>query len=509
MSSDVRIDRIHHTLRSPGPIEADRLHAWQAVMADADLEPLGDGVADDEWVFIRRLQVHARWRPDRPGRDAAQAWSQAVQQATRECLATPGHPDVVRYRDRRHALADLIYRCALGDTRRQWAWQRMGWWQGDRTPAEGLRLGLAALVAQPGWIWPLLTHWLAAEPDTGVWTAVLHALTPAEALHLLARAPAARPYVEALGRQDTGLPLRPPAGNAPIPGPAGIEVDTDWPAAARRLIDWVQRRPGWAVSHADVLSVVLAALAWPDRTSGRHVVARRLQRAQAQVRAAAPARTPEPVRLRAPGPATRPPALSTETTTPSGLDEGRVPPRAEPACAPATDATPTAPELPDTAQAAHTDWAGALFWLRALQAPGVLDELLGPTAGDVQVDSADPLAHALLAVVRALGVPDSDPVGAAFCGGQCPSGVPRPGVVEAAHALVARWSAWLDEAWSEAPEPRLRRVCQRPGRLAIEPGWIELTLPLDQVDTGVRRLGLDLDPGYLPWLGCVVRIRYE
>jgi len=43
----------------------------------------------------------------------------------------------------------------------------------------------------------------------------------------------------------------------------------------------------------------------------------------------------------------------------------------------------------------------------------------------------------------------------------------------------------------------------------VEPGWIELVLPLDSVDTSVRRLGLDLDPGWLPWLGRVVKIRYE
>ncbi|MFY9460548.1 MAG: hypothetical protein WAP57_12435, partial [Aquabacterium commune] len=72
-----------------------------------------------------------------------------------------------------------------------------------------------------------------------------------------------------------------------------------------------------------------------------------------------------------------------------------------------------------------------------------------------------------------------------------------------------RWAAWLDEAAPELAEPRLRTVCQRPGRLRFEPGWIELHLSLDQVDTCIRRMGLDLDAGYLPWLGCVLRIRYE
>ena len=43
----------------------------------------------------------------------------------------------------------------------------------------------------------------------------------------------------------------------------------------------------------------------------------------------------------------------------------------------------------------------------------------------------------------------------------------------------------------------------------MESGWIELHLPLAGVDTAIRRLGLDLDPGFLPWLGCVLRICYD
>jgi len=40
------------------------------------------------------------------------------------------------------------------------------------------------------------------------------------------------------------------------------------------------------------------------------------------------------------------------------------------------------------------------------------------------------------------------------------------------------------------------------------PGWIDVLLDLDELSVEVRRAGLDLDPGYLPWLGCVVRFRY-
>jgi hypothetical protein len=33
-------------------------------------------------------------------------------------------------------------------------------------------------------------------------------------------------------------------------------------------------------------------------------------------------------------------------------------------------------------------------------------------------------------------------------------------------------------------------------------------MPLDEVDLDVRRAGLDLDPGWVPWLGTVVRYVY-
>ena len=44
-------------------------------------------------------------------------------------------------------------------------------------------------------------------------------------------------------------------------------------------------------------------------------------------------------------------------------------------------------------------------------------------------------------------------------------------------------------------------VCRRRGEIVADPGWIEVRLPLDEVSVEVRRAGLDLDPGWIPWLG--------
>jgi len=58
-------------------------------------------------------------------------------------------------------------------------------------------------------------------------------------------------------------------------------------------------------------------------------------------------------------------------------------------------------------------------------------------------------------------------------------------------------------------EPLLDRVCRRQAQIISEPGWLEIVFPLDAVSTEIRRAALDLDPGYLPWLGQVVKFRYE
>ncbi len=51
-------------------------------------------------------------------------------------------------------------------------------------------------------------------------------------------------------------------------------------------------------------------------------------------------------------------------------------------------------------------------------------------------------------------------------------------------------------------------LLRRRGHVVLEPGWVEVHLRLEDVDLGVRRAGLDLDPGFVPWLGAVVVIRY-
>lgn len=55
----------------------------------------------------------------------------------------------------------------------------------------------------------------------------------------------------------------------------------------------------------------------------------------------------------------------------------------------------------------------------------------------------------------------------------------------------------------------LELVCRRRARIVADPGWIEVFFSLDDVKTELRRARLDLDPGFVPWLGVVLRFVYE
>ncbi len=51
-------------------------------------------------------------------------------------------------------------------------------------------------------------------------------------------------------------------------------------------------------------------------------------------------------------------------------------------------------------------------------------------------------------------------------------------------------------------------IVSRGGVFSVNRTDLDVSMPLDEADVRVRRLGLDLDPGWLPWFGRVVRFHY-
>ena len=54
----------------------------------------------------------------------------------------------------------------------------------------------------------------------------------------------------------------------------------------------------------------------------------------------------------------------------------------------------------------------------------------------------------------------------------------------------------------------LASLVVRPARLAITPTHVDVFFGLNSADVRIRRAGLDIDPGWVPWFGRVVAFHY-
>lgn len=74
-------------------------------------------------------------------------------------------------------------------------------------------------------------------------------------------------------------------------------------------------------------------------------------------------------------------------------------------------------------------------------------------------------------------------------------------VLHALHTALRRWVR-------RATGVGLHTVVRRPGRLLATRTHLDVLLDVSLADARVRRAGLDLDPGWVPWLGRVVSFHY-
>jgi hypothetical protein len=254
-------------------------------------------------------------------------------------------------------------------------------------------------------------------------------------------------------------------------------------------------------------------------------------------------------------------ANQTAATAPAGRTHGRSSER-DTRAHPADDAGDEAAMFDDAAgafdsdheppiarQRGHTRFGGLLFLLHVVDALGLPDQWsdAGPLAARPLRVALHGLALALLRDAGHDGVAPGDPAVLAFAGLRPLDPLPclrlQPSTTAHGETETRRrdeGSPWrgeeqaiLDDAAKriagalaerlEPPSPRLRasaaappdalaaplaRLVERRAEVVADPGWIEVRLALDAVDTRVRRAGLDLDPGYVPWLGVVVKFRY-
>jgi hypothetical protein len=83
-----------------------------------------------------------------------------------------------------------------------------------------------------------------------------------------------------------------------------------------------------------------------------------------------------------------------------------------------------------------------------------------------------------------------------------PPAPPQPWAAVAWQTALARWLRQFTPL-------HLREVVCRTAMITSTPTHIDLTLPLRTTDARIRAAGLDLDPGWVPWLGRIIRFHYR
>jgi hypothetical protein len=506
----VHVDRWRSRYVARQPLDAEQVRTWDGALAQLELgRALPMTIADDEWICIRSLTLRSRLFAGDGASQAADAWGQSFAASLAELLRNPPPDTVVRYRTRRDALADMLYRSAMGDLRHAWAWRQLGVAAALTEAPALLREAARQLAADPLALWPVLARLLLADEATGAFTALVRHLAADDWDVLLDACPQTRAFQRAAEQPGASDPVPPPHGEL-----------------HNALVAWISQHPWQARSRRRPIIVLLAAASSPGGLPEAGTAAR-LARARGELDRIV---QPGPSAARAaPRPVDAAGAL--RNADPSGADESATDaeddsarqighePRdaaallADPAAnAAGPEPTPlVTPELPPIATHAVTAWAGLLYLTNLVPETGLLEAC----------DGDEPLSVTRvlrLIAVEQFGVPEADPAVAAFCGGERSWGEPEPGpslerlralAAATAPALRDRLVARLGLDPDVAGPTIIEAVCRRPGSILIEPGWIEVHMAMRDAEASIRRAALDLDPGWVAWLGCVVRFVYE
>ena len=122
--------------------------------------------------------------------------------------------------------------------------------------------------------------------------------------------------------------------------------------------------------------------------------------------------------------------------------------------------------------------------------------------------SLDFPAHLLCQVAMRFGLPDEDPIRQTLSN-QSPNGFfghvdPLPEITPDIIAWIAAMRFWCRRYVGMT----LAEIIDRPGSFTLTRTHLDIFFHHDQADIRIRRSGLDLDPGWVPWLGRVVLFHY-
>lgn len=490
MNDDVHIG--HFRARHHVADEAGRQRARQAQqrLLDGELEAaLARAVAPREIVLVRRLSAHIVLREAGGELDDARAWSDALLLGLERLLQHAGPQELLRFAGMPQALRAFAEDALHDRAERDWAWQQLALLpaSGERRHGEARRLRallclladdaeqglplLRCLLAGPGW--PALVARLHEDELRGLAHTVM--------TRLAGRAAEAFGDAPVTPEADAGMP---PAWWTPTQQAAANATRTRWALRLALMLDApsLARRGPRAVDAR--LRAWSAAVGDDEAGAMRHGTP-----ANANTAASSPrdAQAPAIAARRSDRPAASP-ASGSDAAASAGPMSARIEP-------------------------GRTRFGGLLLLPPLLPRLGALALLEDPALWPELPQALHMLAQQLWPV------PADDPAALAFCGLPpdqpvspplpltAPLTAPRQACL---HEIRNRLLAHLAERLPDWAGPALlARVVCRDACITADPGWIDVRFDLRDVSTELRRAALDLDPGFLPWLGLVLRYRYE
>lgn len=508
-------------------------------------------------VCIRELDVSVRVRLSASDSTIAAAWSRSIAAAISEAVER-SEGGIVTYVSARHALLDMASGVARGDASRAWAWSQLGMWRTSlrASTAAAIEELVCRLEDDATQVLPVLAE-LAR-------TGLLSQLVGRLSLHQLARL--ARAAARLAGLELDGPspvawqtePLLVDGGTDQLERAASEAPPSELAAAARSTIfralgglsiiqgsaearHWaailvmLAADPGMPTRRGPVVAGLVDAITWLIATAGSGITPA-WPEADGQ-----PGRRPSgspnaatektgaasddilPGDTRADGAdalsvipsyiagdaETDVTASAKHSVAESGATAGRLRPASLPNVRPVSEPPP-----PDPRRRSLTAAGGLLFLVHLVERLDLPERLA--EAPELQHRSLRWSLHRLALLTA--GLTDDDPAALAFCG--LGPDAPPPSRNEAPpsedeltllQAVTEELAQTLVDALGrnlEPPAKILAEICGRPAEVVAELGWIDIVLLLDDVSTEIRRAGLDIDPGWVPWLGIVLRFVY-
>jgi hypothetical protein len=509
------VDRRVRTLRLRAP-DQPRARRGAILVEDALRTATIAGAAGARVLVIRRLDLGAISSAGSPA-SVALALERQVQRVAAQAVhgESPGAgmAPAVFFRDEVEPLTALARRVALGRPPSEWFWPLVvSGWSRNLSTGETVLVLLRRVLETPAGVLAAgrLYRTLA---DIGEADTLLAALRPSDAADLFRASGWSRP---ARAVEGSEIPVLDERGRECLQRWAARWGDEDPRTCWLACLLLVMHRPARVVESrlpekAAALVHALTRLSRPARaaslsergsmrTAGHGAVPSDVEWPVSHIEHRSHGRTNEPgpdtPGMRALGPyGPNAPVVDVSARAAPAPHEGESPgPGFPPEAAAASEIQALAPVWGTPRLSAYA----GLFFLIPLLTRLEMGQVLATHPELIERDWAILLLHR---IGSRLGVSPGDPVFEALpMAGRSPDDADRHRTAEWIRS-VRRWH-----------RVNLRRplmtLARRTGRVAATPTHIDVLFGLDQVDIVIRKAGLDIDPGWVPWLGRLVQFHY-